>query len=126
MLDFHHVSQVDTSAIKAFTKLPQLSEQDQFNICVMGASDEIVARLEQGGFFGESSGTSRIRFPQLEDGVSWCEQELLKMLNIGLYGRGISSELVDLVTLLTGDRARAETLAGYFIKQQVAAGESGL
>ena len=51
VLDFHHVSQLDTSAIITFSKLAQLSDREGFHIVISGADDGSLKQLVKHGFF---------------------------------------------------------------------------
>ena len=51
VLDFHHVSQLDTSAIITFSKLAQLSDREGFHIVISGAHDSWLKQLVKHGFF---------------------------------------------------------------------------
>jgi SulP family sulfate permease len=113
VMDFHHVSQLDTSAIMAFKKLGQLSEKHHFHVIVTAISDEDTQKLKNISFFTtEFSKLKRGYFDTMDEGVAWCEEFILKELNHSVLL--FHKELISLLYLITQDEAAANELAGYF------------
>ena len=50
-LDFHHVSQLDTSAIVTFAKLAQLRDSIGFHVVISGADEKSIKQLVKHKFF---------------------------------------------------------------------------
>ncbi len=82
VLDFHHVSQLDTSAIVTFSKLAQLSERIGFHVVISGADEQSIKRLVKHRFFtlGEQLWERNYK-AQLDTAVDWCERRILNNLN---------------------------------------------
>lgn len=73
VLDFHHVSQLDTSAIVNFAKLAQLSDRLGFHIVISGAHENAIRQLAKHRFF--TLGDQRFERnykDQVETAVDWC------------------------------------------------------
>jgi SulP family sulfate permease len=83
VLDFHHVSQLDTSAIVTFSKLAQLSDRIGFHIVISSADEKSIKQLVKHGFFtfGEQR-LERHYKEQLDTAVDWCERRILQDLNL--------------------------------------------
>lgn len=122
VLDFHHVSQLDSSAVKAFSKLAQLSEKHGFHIVITGADEELRQRLDSIRFMTDTNVKwQHLKFDQLDEGVAWCEEQILRELN--LVTAGISKNLVSLLAILIEDEKTAAQLAPYFREQASGAEE---
>ena len=117
ILDFHHVSQLDTSAIVTFAKLGQLSDRLGFHIIVSGADDKSLKQLVRHRFFtfGDMR-WQRIYKDQLDTAVAWCEAKLLESLNINIEQR--NRELTDILEQVCGSVDDARELTGFFVEEQ--------
>lgn len=121
VLDFHHVSQLDTSATRAFAKLAQLGDKEGLDIAVSGYDERILARLNAITFFTDlASKPKRAGFDQIDDAVEWCEERLLQ--KIGYVEKGDEADLVERLSQLLGDPTAAAAIAPYFTKEEVASG----
>lgn len=113
VLDFRHVSQLDTSAVQAFRKLTQLSEKESVHIVLTEVTEKLRTELEKVGFFKDDhSAARRLVLPQLDDGVAWCEDQIL-----GIQGHepgrcegSLESRLIKLL----GDSAAAKEIVPLF------------
>lgn len=124
VLDFQHVTQLDTSAVQAFAKLAQLADKEGVDIAVTGFSDTTRARLEGIGFFrGAAATPRRVGFEQLDDGVAWCEDRILEQADHD-GAADDAAALTDRLAHLLDDRAAAEAVAPYFTREGHAAGET--
>lgn len=122
VLDFHHVSQLDTSASKAFSKLAQLSESYGFHIVITGADEADVHRLEGIHFMTEMGATwQHIHFEQLDDGVAWCEERILRELDVAFVGP--DENLLHLLVLITRDEQIAREISPWFTTERRPAGD---
>jgi SulP family sulfate permease len=122
VLNFCHVNQLDASAIKAFSKLAQLSERYGVHVLITGAKDSYIQHLNDIGFMtGDSGQVHRIEFAQLDDGIAWCENRILDELNRGT-GK-VSRNFYNLLTRLLGDEAVVRELAPYFTEDRHRQGE---
>jgi SulP family sulfate permease len=122
VLDFTYVTQLDTSAVKAFSKLAQLSERYRVQVMITGAKEAYTRNLEDIGFMTGAGGqVCRMEFAQLDDGIAWCETQILKQLNRD-SGEGARSFYKLLIRLL-GDEETARKLAPYFTEEKHRRGE---
>lgn len=75
ILDFQHVSALDSSAAFSFVRLKQLAETNQFVIVLTDVSPATRAQLARAGLKDDDA---NIRFfPNLDYGMEWCESKLL-------------------------------------------------
>lgn len=83
VLDFHHVSQLDTSAIVTFSKPAQLSDRIGFHIVISSADEKSIKQLVKHGFFTLGDRTLERHYKeQLDTAVDWCERRILQDLNL--------------------------------------------
>ena len=122
ILDFHHVSQLDTSAIITFAKLGQLSDRLGFHIVISDADEKFVEQLVRNGFFtfGEQR-WERIYKDQLDNAMDFCERRILTNLNI--YAEDQPMELPEIVRRIAYTEADVEKLADYFVIENRKTGE---
>lgn len=122
VLDFHHVSQLDTSAIVTFSKLAQLSERIGFHIVISSADEKSIKQLVKHGFFtfGEKS-LERHYKDQLDTAVDWCERRILQDLNINDEEQNL--ELQDVLGRIAYEQADVDLLANFFVVENRKAGE---
>jgi sulfate permease, SulP family len=122
VLDFHHVSQLDTSAIITFSKLGQLSDRLGFHIVISDADEKFVQQLAKNGFFtfGEQR-WERLYKDQLDNAMDFCERRILTNLNIYTEDRPL--EIQEIVRRIAYTEADVEKLAQYFIIEKHKAGE---
>ncbi len=81
ILDFRHVTGLDTSAAISFTKARQLADEHDISLVLTGASDEIIDRLSVSGFNGEGGHVHT--FSTLDLGLEWCEDQILALKSFG-------------------------------------------
>lgn len=122
VLDFHHVSQLDTSAIVTFSKLAQLSERIGFHIVISSADEKSIKQLVKHGFFtfGDQK-LERHYKEQLDTAVDWCERRILQDLNLNDEEQNL--ELTDVLGRIAYEQADVELLADFFVVEDRKAGE---
>lgn len=122
VLDFHHVSQLDTSAIVTFTKLAQLSEQVGFHVVISGADEKSIKQLVKHRFFtfGETRWERHYK-EQVEIAVDWCERRILEDLN--RPDEDYKLELSDVLRRIAYDEADIGPLAEFFVVEHHQAGD---
>ena len=77
ILDFRHVTGLDSSAAISFTKARQLAEEHDITLVLTGTSDEVLKRLAASDFNAERA---RVRiFSTLDLGLEWCEDQILQL-----------------------------------------------
>ncbi|MCH8265414.1 MAG: SLC26A/SulP transporter family protein [Proteobacteria bacterium] len=122
VLDFHHVSQLDTSAIITFSKLAQLSDREGFHIVISGADDSSLKQLVKHGFFtfGDQE-WERIYKEQLDTAVDWCERRILADLNINAGDHKLA--LADVLGRIAYEESDVKLLSDFFVTENRKAGE---
>jgi len=77
VLDFRRVGGLDTSAVMSLVRLEQLAEKQGFRLLITEAAPKIRRQLDR-GTFGEGD-TEQVRyFADLDHGLEWCENEILR------------------------------------------------
>lgn len=122
VLDFHHVSQLDTSAIVTFSKLAQLSDRIGFHIVISGADEKSIKQLVKHGFFtfGDQLWERNYK-SQLDTAVDWCERRILVDLNRSDEEKNL--ELEDVLRRIAYEEGDVTLLAKFFEVEHRAAGE---
>ncbi|MEX2469208.1 MAG: SulP family inorganic anion transporter [Pseudohongiellaceae bacterium] len=122
VLDFHHVSQLDTSAIVTFAKLAQISDQAGFHIVISGADEQSIKQLVKHRFFtlGEQP-QERIYKDQVDTAVDWCERRILDEMNRS--DEDYTVELSDVLRRIAFVEEDVAKLADFFVVEQRNAGE---
>ena len=122
VLDFHHVSQLDTSAIITFSKLAQLSDREGFHIVISGADDGSLKQLVKHGFFtfGDQE-WERVYKEQLDTAVDWCERSILADLKIDTGEHKLA--LVDVLGRIAYEESDVKLLSDFFVTENRKAGE---
>jgi SulP family sulfate permease len=77
VLDFHLVSNIDSSAVNSFTKLKQLSRRKQAILIFTNLNQSIRQQLQHIDFFYNKD-TVFYDFPDLDHALEWCEDRILK------------------------------------------------
>ena len=81
VLDFARVTEMDSSAALSFMKLAQDASQYNFFLLLTGLTHKMQKRL-MGSWFEEEN-TSYIQImPDLDRGIEWCEERILKDLSL--------------------------------------------
>jgi sulfate permease, SulP family len=76
MVDLRRVTGMDSSAVMSFLKVAQLAETKEFELVFSGVPDMVRKQLGRGGVV-PSDGVVRFE-PDLDHGLQWCEDGLLK------------------------------------------------
>jgi SulP family sulfate permease len=122
VLDFHHVSQLDTSAIVTFSKLAQLSERVGFHIIISSADDNSIKQLVKHGFFTFADLTWERHYKeQLDIAVDWCERRIMNDLKFNAEDYNLS--LPDIIRRIAYDESDVYRLAEFFKVENRKAGE---
>lgn len=122
VLDFHHVSQLDTSAIITFSKLAQLSDREGFHIVISGADDGSLKQLVKHEFFtfGDQE-WERVYKEQLDTAVDWCERSILADLKIDTGEHKLA--LADVLGRIAYEESDVKLLSDFFVTENRKAGE---
>lgn len=121
ILKFRHVSQLDTSAIKAFSKLSQSSDRRGFHIIITDAEPEWIERLNTIKFLQDSKRWKRLSFNHLDDSLTWCEGVILS--EMGLDTRHNRRTLANLLSVIIEDESQCRAVETYFTKRRLKQGE---
>ena len=118
-IDFTRVEAMDTSAVNSFAKLMQICHRKGIVLALCGCSEEITRVLEAARHDLGNGPGSVLFFKELEDGVGWCNHEMLRDLtrttNHGQLGA------LELLTSLLEDRSAAEAILHGFEEVSVPA-----
>lgn len=77
LIDFRQVSGLDSSAVLTFNKILKLARKQDFIVGLTNLRSEFEAALTQGQGFTPDSDRCQ-RFPDLDRGLEWCEQQILQ------------------------------------------------
>lgn len=92
VLDFAQVNEMDSSAALSFMKLAQEASQADFFLLLTGLTPKMQKRL-MGSWF-EKESTSYIQImPDLDHGIEWCEERILKEQSLAEAHEGIMQQL---------------------------------
>lgn len=92
VLDFAQVTEMDSSAALSFMKLAQEASQANFFLLLTGLTRKMQKRL-MGNWF-EKENTSYIQImPDLDRGIEWCEERILKEQSLGAAHEDILQQI---------------------------------
>jgi len=130
VLDFYHVTGLDSTAIMSFTRMIQLAQDHQVILVLTNPSSEsalpgqahsvarFFAQLKESNK-NEKNGTVRI-FSNLDHGLEWCENQFLKTASLNLKEHQ-DTLLVQLKPLLP-DTIDVNDFLSYFARLEVGSG----
>lgn len=122
VLDFHHVSQLDTSAIVTFSKLAQLSERIGFHVVISSADESSIKQLVKHRFFTLGDLTLERHYKeQLDTAVDWCERRILADLKQNAEDHNMT--LPDIIRRIAYQEEDVLSLAEFFTVEKRLAGE---
>lgn len=122
VLDFHHVSQLDTSAIVSFSKLAQLSERVGFHVIISSADESSIKQLVKHRFFTFADLIWERHYKeQLDTAVDWCERRILKDLKLNSEDHSLS--LPDIIRRIAYDESDVQLLSEFFVVENRKSGE---
>ncbi|MEH6518318.1 MAG: SulP family inorganic anion transporter [Halioglobus sp.] len=117
-LDFAQVTDMDSSAALSFMKLAQEAAKSNFFLLLTGLTPVMQERLLGSWFEKESTSYVQI-MPDLDRGIEWCEERMLKGQSLALDQIGIMEQLAGYLPE-PGDH---KILAKYMEHRVVAAGD---
>lgn len=119
ILDFKHVSGLDSTGLLSFEKLLQLVEDRQISLVFTGLPERVARQFERGGI---SIQPGRVYFfNDLDHGVEWCENRVLASR---LAGGETQDTLLNHLRMILPHAEHLEKLTGHMQRQEVAAGEA--
>ncbi len=110
ILDFKHVDALDTSAANSFSKLLQVCKKEGVALIFSGCLPKVEEKLRGLGEMETFQDAARRIFSKLDEGVAWCEEELLRDFHADFD----TQDLVPLLTQLLEDQQAAEIVASKF------------
>ena len=117
LVDFRHVDAMDTSAANCFSKLMQWCKRDGLTLILTGCSVDMAERLTQLAHDLGLMGRTVKMLGDLDDGVSWCQDEILKTTGPkgdALHPPGSDPDFEQMLSQLLGDSAAARRLSASF------------
>ncbi len=82
VLDFREVGGIDSSAVVSLVKMNQLAHKENFRVLFVHLSDAVRRQLEKGGLM-DAAPRCWQEFEDLDYGLEWCEDRLLKAEGVG-------------------------------------------
>jgi sulfate permease, SulP family len=117
-LDFAQVTGMDSSAALSFMKLAQEAAKSDFFLLLTGLSQDMQERLMGDWLANETSSYVQL-LPDLDRGVEWCEERMLKEQGHAEEYEGVLDALSHYLPA-AGDR---DTLLNYLERKEVSGGE---
>jgi sulfate permease, SulP family len=118
ILDFRHVTGIDTSVAQSFHRLyVQLMRKD-ITLIFAQMPPKYKGLMQKTGFIKEST-KGFAEFTRLDEALEWCENHLLENSNLPSYP---TRPLLDVFTEHFNDRSKAEILLRYSERLNVLAG----
>lgn len=119
LIDFREVEGLDASGVLTFIKLTKIARQENLTLVYTNLLPKLEGQLRQGGGIDEQEKRCQI-LPDLDRGLEWCENQLLKdACSEEAKKSSLKEQLTDL--FLTPEQA--EEFAEYLTPQSVVAGE---
>lgn len=116
LLDFSHVTGLDSTAMISFAKLKQLAQAREMAVLVTNPMPTVQQQLVSGGF--TESATVR-HFATLDHALEWCENQLLQEAgHTQQEARPLRQQLVELLA----ESAAVETLLPYLEREEITPG----
>jgi SulP family sulfate permease len=119
VLDFRHVTGLDSSAVLSFAKMKQLAQAREFVLVLTHLSPAMQAKLEREMLTRPEAALWRT-FPDINQGVAWCEEQILQ--DVVALDRRSNTIFRQLESALPGPDG-AEKLRSYCEQKQVQAGD---
>jgi SulP family sulfate permease len=121
VLDFTRVPDLDSSASSSFVRMNQLTETKNIQLIFTHLTSQMQYQLEQAGLIFSSTGHTQF-FPTLDNGLEWCEDQILieKGYDVCEIPASLEKQLEQIFT----NQADVERFLGYVEKEQVDSGRS--
>jgi SulP family sulfate permease len=119
ILDFQRVSGLDSSAVYGFIKSKQFADERDIQLVFTDVEGELYRQMDIGGLFEAKPVVHR--FPDLDHGLEWCEDQLLQ--EQGIVESAQPGSLPERLVAAGMAPANAERLIQYLERLEVVAGE---
>lgn len=118
VLDFRRVTGLDSSAVLSFTRVKQLAQTNHIVLIFTDLAPDVKRQLVKGGL-DEEADILHI-FPDLDYGVEWCEEQILKSATLDL-GEPPSTLVAQLEEIFS-QAVDVSRLMDYLERQELAGG----
>jgi SulP family sulfate permease len=119
VLDFRRVTGLDSSAVLSFVKARQLAEARDITLVLTHVSEEIQGQFEWRGLYEDK----RVRvFPDLDHGLGWCEDQLLKTEQVTM--KKVPATLHEQLADNGFEKVNTDRLLAFLERVNVEAGET--
>lgn len=118
LLDFSHATGLDSTGLLSFQKLLQFAGERGLVVVLTGLHPRVADQFERGGFH-EQEGLLRI-FSDLDYGLEWSEEELLRRLAAGM---ALAGPLTGQFESIVSSPQKVADLMAHMLRREVAAGE---
>ena len=119
VLDFRHVSGLDSSAVLSFVKMKQLVQAREIVLVLTHLSPEMTGKVQR-EMLTQTDAAHWRTFPEINAGVAWCEEQILQ--DVVALDRKLNTIFRQLESELLGPDG-AEKLRSYCEQRQVQAGD---
>lgn len=117
LLDFEHVSGLDSTALTCFTKLRRRAEQLGAELVLAGLRPQLVRPWKQA-----SDGVPLTIFPDLDHAIEWCEERLLDEPAAATDAATVS--LREQLLAVLPDALAVDALLSHTVRRAISAGET--
>lgn len=122
VLDFTNVQGLDASAAVTFSRLSGWLLQNRLSVAVTACQPAVAERLRGIGFLSVASVPFPcLAFDQLDEGLAWCEEKLLRSL--GIREESDPGALNMWLVRMLRDQKSGDVVAGYLERQCFEAGD---
>ena len=119
VLDFSHVTGIDSSVVISFRKMMQLLRDNDANIVLTGLSEDIQTFLVKSNVLGDEE-ESFVVLPDLDHGLEWCEDALLE--STGVLAKETRKSFQNQLKDLIGDSSIVTRIMNYLELEEMPAG----
>jgi len=119
LLDFSHVTGIDSSVVLSFRKMKQLVRNNNTSIILTGLSEDIKTFLRKSGVLDLEENSFHVS-PDLDHGVEWCEDKLLQ--STGVLTKDTRKSIQAQLKEMIGDTELITRIMDYLEKQELPAG----
>lgn len=120
VMDFAHVTGIDSSVVINFRKMVQLLRESNSTSVLTALSDDMRKFLVRSGVLGEN-GDTFVVLPDLDHGVEWCEDALLE--STGVLTKDTSKSFQDQLKDLIGESEIITRIMSHLELQEIPAGD---
>lgn len=118
VLDFRHVSGVDSAATTCFVKLANAAAAAGVRTCFSHVGPKVELAMRRAGFDFDADELTTVEH-DVDHALEWCEEELLSMREKD----DAESKLVDYLTIAIGPHPRLEDLIRVMTEQRMEPGD---